>query len=226
MASPWSSVAPVPFAVLPAPHDRAADRDDQRLVRHREREEPDRTATRTSEHRPDQLQLGDTLDRSAQHGNGLRHRGRFRDPSEASGGSPSARRQAQPVSRDVRPWSVSSGGGAGPGAPLETRGGDVDGLLPLTRRGVGQADDVEDLGAAEAGGLHRSHDGDPATCPWRRPGRRGAAPAVSPRPAGRAGRSSRTSRARTGPAPARGRGAARRCRAGRAGGTRSPPAGP
>ena len=36
-------------------------------------------------------------------------------------------------------------------------GGDVEQLLILTRRGVGEVDDVEHLGAAAAGDLHGSH---------------------------------------------------------------------
>jgi hypothetical protein len=63
-------------------------------------------------------------------------------------------------------------------------GGDVEELLTVARRGVGQVDDVEDLWAAEAGDLHGSHEGeargtlrcgrtaDLAGCRSRPPGRR------------------------------------------------------
>ncbi len=43
---------------------------------------------------------------------------------------------------------------------VDADGGDVEQLLTLTGRGVGQVDDVEDLGAAEAGDLHGSHAGE------------------------------------------------------------------
>ena len=40
---------------------------------------------------------------------------------------------------------------------VDAGGGDVEQLLPVRRDGVGKVDDVEDLGAAEAGDLHGSH---------------------------------------------------------------------
>src|SRR3712207_4362803 len=43
-------------------------------------------------------------------------------------------------------------------------GGDVEELLAVRRDGVGEVDDVEDLGAAETGDLHGSHDGHAMTC--------------------------------------------------------------
>ena len=40
---------------------------------------------------------------------------------------------------------------------VQAGGGDVVELLATTRRGLGDVDDVKDLGAAEAGDLHGSH---------------------------------------------------------------------
>jgi hypothetical protein len=47
---------------------------------------------------------------------------------------------------------------------VDAGGGDVEELLPFARRGVGQVDDVEDLGAAEAGDLHGTHEGRLGEC--------------------------------------------------------------
>ncbi len=64
-------------------------------------------------------------------------------------------------------------------------------LLAVAGDGVGEIDDVEDLGAAEAGDLHGSHAGEAGLPP---PGRdRGAGP--RPEPDGLAGRTDAPARA-------------------------------
>jgi len=44
---------------------------------------------------------------------------------------------------------------------VDAGGGDVVGLLAVSRLGLGEVDDLEDLGPAEAGDLHSSPVGEP-----------------------------------------------------------------
>jgi hypothetical protein len=48
---------------------------------------------------------------------------------------------------------------------IDTAGRDLEQLLAVPGDGVGQVDDVEDLGAAEAGDLHSSHAGEATAAP-------------------------------------------------------------
>ena len=56
--------------------------------------------------------------------------------------------------RKVTQWSVLSVVHVG---VVGAGGGDLEDLLAVRRDGVGQVDDVEDLGTAEAGDLHSTH---------------------------------------------------------------------
>ena len=58
--------------------------------------------------------------------------------------------------RKVNQWSVLSVVGVG---VVHAGGGDLVERLAVAGDGVGEVDDVQDLGAAEAGDLHGTHEG-------------------------------------------------------------------
>jgi hypothetical protein len=64
--------------------------------------------------------------------------------------------------RKVNQWSVLSVVGVG---VVHPRLRDVVEPLPVAGHGLGDVDNLEDFGTAEAGDLHGSHDGEVMACP-------------------------------------------------------------